>query len=226
MESPKIMVIIPVINEEEAIPRVLGEIPTQVSKVIVVDGGSTDRTVERALHSGAGVVHEKRKGYGLACLRGMQEAREADVIVFLDGDYSDYPGQMTKLIAPILADQADLVIGSRLSGYRERGAMLPHAWLANVLFSRLLYRFCRLKVTDIGPFRAIRAQQLFELNMGEPDYGWTLEMMIKAVKHGLRVVEVPVDYRKRMGHSKISGSFGVSLWAGVKMFYTLRYLWH
>jgi len=217
----KIVVIIPALNEEAAIGRVVREIPPLASKIIVVDNGSSDRTAERAREAGAHVVHEERKGYGYACLRGMAEVGDADVIVFLDGDYSDFPEEMGLLLEPIAADQADLVIGSRIRGRRERGALLPHSFLANILFSFALRLLCGLKVTDIGPFRAIKSDQLFSLNMQEGTYGWTLEMMINAAKRKLRVMEVPVSYRKRIGHSKVSGSLWSSLKAAAKMIHTM-----
>lgn len=217
----KIAVIIPALNEEAAIGWVVREIPPLASRVIVVDNGSTDGTAERAREAGARVVHEERKGYGYACLRGMEEAGDAEVIVFLDGDYSDFPEEMGLLIEPIAAGDADLVIGSRIRGRREKGAMLPHSFVANVLFSLVLRLLCGLKVTDIGPFRAIKYDRLISLGMEEGTYGWTLEMMIKAAKRKLRVVEVPVSYRKRRGRSKVSGSLWESLKAGTKMIHTM-----
>ena len=221
----EIVVIIPALNEEAAISHVVGDIPDMVSKIVVVDNGSTDHTIERAQEAGAIVVHEPQKGYGYACLKGMEQVENDDLIVFLDGDYSDYPEEMVQLIDPALSGDADLVIGSRLRGHREPGAMLPHAFVANVLFSLLLRLFCGIKVTDLGPFRAIRKDRLVGLNLKEYTYGWTLEMMIKAARQGLRVVEVPVSYRKRLGLSKVSGSLWVSLKVAIKMFLTLRYCW-
>lgn len=221
----KIVVIIPALNEEAAIGQVVREIPPLASNVIVVDNGSTDRTAERAREAGACVVREQRKGYGYACLRGMEETGDAEVIVFLDGDYSDFPEEMGLLIEPIAARDADLVIGSRIRGRREKGAMLPHSFAANILFSLALRLLCGLKVTDIGPFRAIKYDRLISLGMEEGTYGWTLEMMIKAAKRNLRVVEVPVSYRKRIGRSKVSGSLWESLKAGAKMIHTMmRYV--
>jgi glycosyltransferase involved in cell wall biosynthesis len=220
-----IVTIIPALNEEAAISHVVGDIPDLVNKVVVVDNGSTDRTMEKAKEAGAVVVHESQKGYGYACLKGMEHVEDGDLIVFLDGDYSDFPEEIIRLINPILSGEADLVIGSRLRGKRERGAMLPHTFVANVIFSLLLRLFCGLRVTDIGPFRAIRKDTLVGLNLKEYTYGWTLEMMIKAARHGLRVVELPVSYRKRLGQSKVSGSMWVSLKVGVKMFLTMRYCW-
>lgn len=220
----KIAVIVPALNEELAIGRVVREIPNLVTKAIVVDNGSTDGTAEQAREAGAHVVHEERRGYGYACLRGMEEASDTDVLVFLDGDYSDSPEEMGLLIEPIAAGDADLVVGSRIRGRREKGAMLPHSFVANILFSLALRLLYGLRVTDIGPFRAIRYDWLISLGMEDVTYGWTLEMMVKAAKRKLRVVEVPVSYRKRIGQSKVSGSLWASLKAVTKMIYTMRYV--
>lgn len=221
----EIAVIIPALDEQAAIGRVVREALTLANRVIVVDNGSTDQTAERAEEAGAHVVSESRKGYGCACLRGMQEARDAQVIVFLDGDYSDYPEEMRLLIAPIAANQADLVIGSRLLGRRQKGALPSHSLAANILFARILRLGCGLEVTDIGPFRAIKSAALDSLDMKELTFGWTLEMMIKAARRGLRVLEVPVSYRKRIGRSKVSGSLWQSLKAGAGMTQTIwRYM--
>ena len=217
----KVAVIIPALNEEEAIGRVVRAIPPLASQVIVVDNGSTDRTAEKAREAGARVVREARKGYGYACLRGMKEAGDADVVVFLDGGYSDFPEEMGRLVGPIAQGKADLVIGSRIRGRRERGALPPQALIANSLFSLALRLLYGLRVTDIGPFRAIRADRLLSLNMQEGTYGWTLEMMAKAARRKLRVVEVPVSYRRRIGRSKVSGSPWVSLKAAARMIYTI-----
>lgn len=214
-------IIIPALNEAEAIPRVLAEIPTWVRKVVVVDNGSTDNTGELAANAGAVVVIEIRRGYGYACLAGIEALNAADVVVFLDGDYSDYPVEMGRLIAPISAGQADLVIGSRLAGKLEPGAMLWHAYLGNRLLSWLVRRITGCQVTDIGPFRAISWDCLNALGMKEGRYGWTLEMMLKAANHGFRIVEVPVSYRPRLGRSKVSGSFSASLKASFVMLTTV-----
>lgn len=221
----RIAVIIPALNEEAAIGRVVGDIPRYVERVVVVDNGSTDRTIERARAAGALVVHEPRRGYGYACLRGMQQAADCEITVFLDGDYSDHPQEMDALVAPLVEGRADMVLGSRLRGRMEPGAMMPHAYAANVMFSLILRAVCGLRVTDIGPFRAMRTDKLAALGMCEGTYGWTLEMMIKAARRGMKVLEVPVSYRKRLGHSKVSGALWPSLKAGVKMFRTLRYCW-
>ncbi len=216
----KIAVIIPALNEQAAIGRVVREALPLADRIIVTDNGSADQTAAQARAAGAQVVFESRKGYGFACLRAMREVGDAEVIVFMDGDYSDHAEEMVLLAKPIAAGAADLVIGSRLRGQRERGALLPHAFAANLFFSLALRLIGGLAVTDIGPFRAIRADRLFSLDMQEGTFGWTLEMMIKAAKRGLRVVEVPVSYRKRIGHSKVSGSLWASLQAGAKMLQT------
>jgi glycosyltransferase involved in cell wall biosynthesis len=216
-----IAVIIPARNEQASIGLVVREALPLANQVIVVDNGSTDQTAQRASEAGAHVVREEIKGYGFACLRGMREARYADVIVFLDGDYSDYPAEMTLLIGPIAADEADLVIGSRLRGRLEKGALPIHSLVANIVFAWVLRLWCGLNVTDIGPFRAIKADALVSLNMEEGTFGWTLEMMIKAAKRRLRVLEAPVSYRRRIGHSKVSGSLWESLKAGAKMTQTI-----
>jgi glycosyltransferase involved in cell wall biosynthesis len=214
-------IIIPALNEAEAIPRVLAEIPAWVHKVVVVDNGSIDRTGELAAKAGALVVRENHRGYGYACLAGIEALNAADVVVFLDGDYSDYPVEMGRLLAPIIAGQADLVIGSRLAGRLEPGAMLWHAYLGNRLLSWLVRKIKGCQVTDIGPFRAITWDCLNALGMKEGRYGWTLEMMLKAANHGFRIVEVPVSYRPRLGRSKVSGSFHASLKASFVMLTTV-----
>ena len=219
--GPRVAVIIPALNEEESIGMVVRAIPPLATRVIVVDNGSTDRTAEEARGAGAIVIREERKGYGYACLRGMMEIGDAGIVVFLDGDYSDFPEEMGLLVAPIAEGRADLVIGSRIRGRRERGALPPQAVLANILFSRVLRLLCGLRVTDIGPFRAIRSDRLLSLDMREGTYGWTIEMMVKAARRNLRVVEVPVSYRRRIGRSKVSGSLRASLRAGARIICTI-----
>jgi len=214
---PRLSVIIPAVDEEEAIGQVVAEIPPVVGEVIVVDNGSRDRTAEVARAAGARVVHEARRGYGSACLAGIAAAHAPDVIVFLDGDHSDYPAQLVEVVAPILEGRADLVIGSRSLGRREPGA---HPW-HSVLGTRLCVAYMNLVVgsraTDLGPFRAITASALRRLDMRDPDFGWTVEMQIKAARAGLRVVEVPVDYRPRIGRSKVSGTVSGSVRAGARI---------
>jgi glycosyltransferase involved in cell wall biosynthesis len=219
--AARISVIIPAVDEEEAIGLVIAEIPPVVKEVIVVDNGSRDRTAEVARAAGARVVGEPRRGYGRACLAGIAAADRPDVLVFLDGDRSDYPAQLPEVTAPILEGRADMVIGSRSLGRREAGA---HPWHA-VLGTRLCVGFMNLtagsRATDLGPFRAITAVALRRLEMRDPNYGWTVEMQIKAARAGLRVVEVPVDYRPRIGRSKVSGTVSGSVKAGTKILATI-----
>jgi glycosyltransferase involved in cell wall biosynthesis len=216
----KITVVIPALNEEKAIARVIEEVPGYVKEVIVVDNGSTDGTGEKAKKAGAKVVYEGRKGYGYACLAGLNAACSPDIVVFLDGDHSDYPQDMDLLLWPILKDGYDMVIGSRMLR-QEKGAMLPHAVAANIFFSFLIRLLYGVNVTDLGPFRAVRYSILRDLEMREMKYGWTVEMQLKAVKKGCRVMEVPVRYRKRIGRSKVSGSLWASLKAGVNILHTI-----
>jgi glycosyltransferase involved in cell wall biosynthesis len=217
----RISVIIPAFDEEDAIGLVIGEIPPLVHEVIVADNGSRDRTAEVAREAGARVVSEPRRGYGRACLAGIAAADRPDVIVFLDGDHSDYPAQLVDVVVPILEGRADMVIGSRNLGRREAGA---HPWHA-VLGTRLCVAFMNAtagsRATDLGPFRAITADALRSLGMSDPNYGWTVEMQIKAARAGLRVVEVPVDYRPRIGRSKVSGTVSGTVKAGTKILATI-----
>ena len=216
-QAPRISVIIPAVDEEEAIGLVIAEIPPVVQEVIVVDNGSRDRTAEVARAAGARVVSETRRGYGRACLAGVVAADRPDVVVFLDGDHSDYPAQLPAVVAPILEGRADMVIGSRTRGRHEAGA---HPWHA-VVGTRFCVAFMNLtagsRATDLGPFRAITAEALRRLDMRDPTYGWTVEMQIKAARAGLRVVEVPVDYRPRLGRSKVSGTVSGTVKAGTKI---------
>jgi glycosyltransferase involved in cell wall biosynthesis len=225
--SARIAIIIPALNEEQSLPRVLADIPARLlADVIVVDNGSTDRTAEVALAGGARVVEQAERGYGAACLAGIAALREPEVVTFLDADYSDFPEELPQVLAPILSGEADLVIGSRLLGRREPGALPPHSLFGNWLASRLLRLLYGQRVTDLGPFRAIRATALAALGMEDRGYGWTVEMQIKAARAGLRVVEVPVRYRKRIGTSKITGSLRASVKAGCVILGTLfKYAW-
>lgn len=218
----KVSVIIPVLNEEASIANVLQAIPGDLAnEIIVVDNGSTDRTAEIASSLGARVLSETRRGYGHACLKGIAGADSPDIVVFLDGDYSDYPEEMVSLVDPIREGAADLVIGSRTTGRQEKDAHPAHARFGNWLAGTLIHFFHGFRYTDLGPFRAIRYSALQELGMVDRTFGWTVEMQIKAIRKGLRVREVPVSYRKRIGKSKISGTLVGSLKAGTKIIWTI-----
>ncbi len=217
----RISVIIPVINEAQSIAHVLQDIPDWVDEVIVADNGSTDDTVSIAEANGARVVHEALRGYGAACLRAMAALDRPDVVVFLDGDYSDHPKQMDTLVDPIVRDEVDMVIGSRPLGQHERGALTPQARFGNQLACFLMRLFWGVRHTDLGPFRAIRYTSLRALHMADLNYGWTVEMQIKAALHRLRTTEVPVDYRKRIGKSKVSGTIRGVMGAGYKILSTI-----
>jgi glycosyltransferase involved in cell wall biosynthesis len=214
-------VVIPAVDEEASIARVLAEVPKVAAEVIVVDNGSRDRTAAVARAVGARVVPEPRRGYGQACLTGIAAAEGADVIAFLDGDYSDYPSQLLDVLAPIVAGEADLVIGSRNLGRRAPGAHPRHAVLGTRLCVGLMNLLFGTRATDLGPFRAIRREALERLDMRDRNFGWTVEMQVKAALRGLRVVEVPVDYRPRIGRSKVSGTFTGTVRAGAKILGTL-----
>jgi len=214
-------VIIPALNEEASLPLVLAALPhPPVRRVIVADNGSRDGTARVAREGGAIVVAAERRGYGSACLAGLDWLRHhdpPDVVVFVDADFSDHPDELPRLVAPLLAGQADLVIGSRVLGEREPGALLPQARAGNLvacLLIRLLYGH---RFTDLGPFRAVRWEALERLGMADPNFGWTAEMQVKALRHGLRVTEVPVSYRRRVGVSKITGTVSGTLRAGYKI---------
>lgn len=222
----KVDVIIPAFNEEDSIEKVILEIPIDlVREIIVCDNNSTDGTSKRAKDAGATVLFEGAQGYGNACLKGMTYIAEKqdppDVIVFIDGDYSDYPEEMRQLLAPIQHKEADLVIGSRALGNMERGSMTPQQIFGNWLATSLLKIFYGYKFTDLGPFRAIRYQKLLELNMQDKTYGWTVEMQIKAAKNKFVCTEVPVNYRRRIGVSKVSGTVKGTILAGHKILWTL-----
>ncbi len=223
---PIIVVIIPAFNEENSVGAVVREIPAGwVAEVIVVNNNSNDQTAVMAARAGATVLHESTPGYGRACLCGMAYAQnrqqKPDIVVFLDADYSDYPTDLPDLLAPILANTADLVIGSRALGQREAGSMTPQQLVGNWLATRLIWWLYGVRFTDLGPFRAIRYQHLLALAMEDKTYGWTVEMQIKAAKAGLRCAEVPVRYRRRIGHSKISGTVRGTLLAGYKILSTI-----
>ncbi len=223
LESAFISVVIPALNEEKAIGKVVGDLPEWIDRIVVVDNGSTDRTAWRARQSGAQVVHEPTGGYGAACQAGIASAGDADIIVFIDGDYSDDPTEMDRVAGPVLEGEADLVIGSRTRGTAEPGSLSPQARWGNALACTLIQLIWRKKYTDLGPFRAIRTDALLRLGMRDPDYGWTVEMQIKALRHDLTVKEVPVRYRKRIGTSKITGTVRGVLGAGFKILWTIFY---
>lgn len=220
--NKRISVLIPAFNEEKSIARVIKELPKGlVDEVVVIDNGSTDATMEVALRQGTKVVEERRRGYGSACLKGLASLRETDIVVILDGDYSDYPEQITRLVEPIAAGKADFVIGSRMLGRLEKEALTPQQYWGNKLAVFLIYRLFGYKFTDMGPFRAIRYESFKKLNMSDKDFGWNVEMQIKALNRGLKITEVPVDYRKRIGASKISGTIPGTIKAGTKILFTI-----
>jgi glycosyltransferase involved in cell wall biosynthesis len=216
-----IKVIIPAYNEEDSIANVIQEIPKNVSEVIVVSNNSTDQTEKNATEAGATVLKEPRKGYGYACLKGMEyianQEEKPTILVFLDGDYSDYPEELTKIVAPIIEKDIDFVIGARVKSLREEGSMTPQQVFGNWLATFLMKLFFKARFTDLGPFRAIKYEKLLDLNMEDKTYGWTVEMQLKALKQKLSYVEVPVKYKKRIGVSKVSGTVKGTIFAGVKI---------
>ncbi len=218
-------VVIPAFNEESSLPLVLAAIPRPpVRRVVVADNNSTDTTAEVARAGGAMVVFEPRPGYGAACLRALSHLRENDppeIVVFLDGDYSDHPEELPAVIAPIVAGEADVVIGSRTLGRREAGALLPQARMGNFVACTLIRLLYGHRYTDLGPFRAARWNAFERLAMEDQDFGWTAELQVKALRHGMRVVEVPVSYRKRVGVSKITGTLKGTFLAGYKILLTV-----
>ena len=224
----RVTVVVPALNEATSLPLVLGDLPP-VQRIIVVNNGSTDATAAVAFAHGAMVVHETERGYGAACLRGLAaiceliDAGEAppQVVAFLDADYSDHPELLPHLVEPILSGHAEFVLGSRLEGQREAGAMPPQSVFGNRLACFLMRCLFRGKYTDLGPFRAIDYQTLCGMKMSDRNFGWTIEMQIKATRARLRTVEIPVPYRCRVGQSKISGTFWGSVKAGTKILYTV-----
>ena len=225
-DPTRISVIIPVFNEQDAIEKVIGDIPDHLpTEIIVVDNGSTDQTAKLAAAMGARIVRENRRGYGSACLAGIAATNDPDIVVFLDGDYSDHPNEMPDLIAPILENRADLVIGSRTLGNSEPGALMIQARFGNRLATSLIKILFGVSYTDLGPFRAIRYLALLDLNMRDKTFGWTVEMQVKAAKQALKIQEVPVSYRKRIGVSKITGTLKGTLKAGWKILFTIFKYW-
>ncbi len=230
-DNPKIVVIIPAVNEEESIGKVVSELPRSIiSDVLVCNNGSIDNTEKVALAAGAIVLNEERPGYGWACLKGMEFAAAMevlpDIIVFIDGDYSDYPAELPWVIAPILEKNIDLVIGSRALGAKEKGSMTFPQRFGNWLATRLMRIFYGVRYTDLGPFRAIKYDKLVALRMDDKTYGWTIEMQLKAAKHKLTYTEVPVNYKKRIGTSKVSGTIKGTIMAGYKIIFAIfKYKW-
>lgn len=231
MKSDAIVsVIIPAFNEENGVGQVISEIPKDiVNEIVVVNNASTDKTARIAGAAGATVLNEPVRGYGRACLKGIEYLKKVnprpDIVVFIDADHSDYPEEIKKLINPIITGDVDLVIGSRALGQKEKGSMTPQQIFGNWLATRLLALFYNANFTDLGPFRAIRFSSLLDLDMKDKTYGWTVEMQLKAARKKMRWTEVPVRYRKRIGFSKISGTVKGTLTAGYKIITTLiRYL--
>ena len=225
MDITTIDVVIPAFNEEASLPRVLADLPRPpVRRVVVADNNSTDGTARVAAAGGAVVVPAKVPGYGSACLAALGHVRRHDppeIVVFIDADYSDHPEELPIVVAPILAGEADVVIGSRVLGKRERGALMPQARAGNLVACTLIRLLYGHRYTDLGPFRAIRWQAFEQLAMNDPDFGWTAEMQVKALRASLRVVEVPVSYRKRIGVSKITGTVKGTIMAGYKILWTV-----
>jgi len=226
LENVIIDVIIPAYNEEDSIDSVINEIPKDlVREIIVCNNASTDRTKEIALKAGANVQDQPNKGYGNACLKGMEyiagKKIAPDIVVFLDGDYSDFPEEMPLLIDPIITSDYDLVIGSRSKGNLENGSMMPQQIFGNWLATTLIKLIYKYDFSDLGPFRAIRYDKLLAIEMEDKDFGWTVEMQVKAAKHGFKCTEVPVTYRKRIGVSKVSGTIKGTILAGHKILWTI-----
>ena len=216
-----IKVIIPAFNEADSISKVIKELPSSVSEIIVVNNNSTDSTVQNAEKAGATVLSEIRKGYGYACLKGLdyiaKQSKAPNIIVFIDGDYSDYPEELEKVVAPIIEKDIDFVVGARTKNLREEGSMTPQQVFGNWLATFLMRLFFGAKFTDLGPFRAIKYEKLKELEMEDKTYGWTVEMQLKVLRKKMTYIEVPVCYKKRIGVSKVSGTVKGSIFAGIKI---------
>lgn len=218
---PVIKVIIPAYNEQDSIGHVLKDIPSYVHEIIVVSNASTDKTETVARDAGATVIREEQKGYGYACLKGLDHVAKAqndpDIIVFLDGDYSDYPEQLTKIVEPIIKQDYDMVIGARDQRFRESGSMTLPQIFGNWLATSLMSLFFGANFTDLGPFRAMKYDSLLALQMEDKTYGWTVEMQLKVLKKNMSYIEVPVKYRNRIGVSKVSGTVKGAIFAGIKI---------
>ena len=216
---PNIKVIIPAYNEENSIAKVINDIPNIVDEIIVINNNSNDDTAKNATNAGATVLTETNKGYGFACLKGIDyitnQSEKPDIVVFLDGDYSDYPQDLSKLVKPIIDDNIDLVIGARIKALREPHSMTPQQVFGNWLATSLMKLIYGAHFTDLGPFRAIKYQKLLDLHMNDKTYGWTIEMQLKAIKQNLSYIEVPVKYKQRIGVSKVSGTIKGSIFAGI-----------
>lgn len=215
--NKRITVVIPALNEARAIAHVISEVPTWVDDIVVADNGSTDGTADIARARGARVVHEAERGYGAACLAGIAACADADIFVFLDGDYSDHPGELDRLVDPIISGACEFVIGSRTTGRAEKGALTLQQRFGNWLACKLMNGLWRTCYTDLGPFRAIDARALQRMGMADRTFGWTVEMQIKAALLNVSVAEVPVSYRPRIGQSKISGTLKGTVMAGMKI---------
>ena len=221
-KGKRITVIIPALNEEQSIPMVINDLPKDtVDEIIVVDNGSSDNTVSAAEKKGARVVKEDTRGYGAACQKGISCAKNPDIIVILDADYSDYPEKISVLLDPIIEQNFDMILGSRTLGRAEKGSLTLPQIFGNRLATILIAKITGFKYTDMGPFRAIKSHKLKMLNMVDENYGWNVEMQVKAVKKGLKIKEVPVDYRNRIGKSKISGTVSGVIKAGTKIIYSV-----
>lgn len=217
-----VAVVIPVLNEAEALPKVLASLPSWVAHIIVADNGSSDGSGDIARQAGAIVVEEPRRGYGSACLKAIAALpADVDIVVFMDGDASDDTSEMAALVAPIARGEADLMLGSRVMGQREKGALTPQQVFGNALACSLIRLFWRVRFTDLGPFRAIGREALARLQMADPDYGWTVEMQVRAAKLGLVCREIPARYRRRIGTSKVSGTIRGVIGAGTKILYVI-----
>lgn len=216
-----ITVIIPAFNEQDSIAKVISEIPSIVSEVIVVNNNSSDLTAKNAEQAGATVLHQPERGYGNACLKGLdyvsKQTSKPDIIVFLDGDYSDYPEELIKVVNPIIHQDIDFVVGARVKALREPGAMTPQQVFGNWLATFLMKLFFKSRFTDLGPFRAIKYHKLLQLNMQDQTYGWTVEMQLKALKQKLTYTEVKLRYKNRIGVSKVSGTVKGTIFAGIKI---------